>query len=91
MAALPWLRERGVALLASDVSHDVFPSGYEGLPMPVHQVGIVAMGLWLLDAANFEDAARECRRLGRWQFTVEVSPLRFTGATASPVNPLAIF
>ena len=87
---MPWLHERGVALIAGDVSQDVQPSGYGGIEMPVHKVGIVAMGLCLMDSCQFDDAARECERLNRWEFFYVISPLRLTTATASPVNPIAI-
>jgi kynurenine formamidase len=88
---LPWLKERGVALVAGDASQDVDPSGYPGIGLPVHKVGIVGMGLWLIDAANCEELAQVCERLGRWEFMFNVAPLRFKNATGSPVNPLAIF
>jgi kynurenine formamidase len=54
-------------------------------------VGIVAMGLWLIDAANFEELVQVCHRLNRWEFMFTVAPLRFKNATGSPVNPLAVF
>ena len=49
------------------------------------------MGLWLIDAANFEELVKTCRRLNRWEFMFVVAPLRFHNARGSPVNPLAIF
>lgn len=90
-ACLPWIRERGVALIASDTSQEVVPSGYERPDLPVHRVGIVAMGLWLLDNADLEDATEWCRRLGRWELLFTTGPLRVDGGTGSPVNPLAVF
>ena len=54
-------------------------------------VAIVAMGLPLLDNADFEDLARQCERLRRWEFFFMLAPLPFTGSTSSAVNPLAIF
>jgi kynurenine formamidase len=89
-SCLPWLRERDVALLGSDAVNDVLPSGYPSLPMPVHQVGIVALGLWLLDNVALERLAEACRARQRWQFLVLVAPLRLTNATGSPVNPIAV-
>ena len=88
---LPWLRERGVSIIAADASHDADPSGYSKIGLPIHSVGIVAMGLWLIDAANFEELITVCRNLNRWEFMFTVAPLRFKNATGSPVNPLAIF
>ncbi len=90
-ASMPWLHQRGVSMIISDASHDVMPSGYPTLVMPVHRVGIVGMGLWLLDAANFEELLPVCQRLNRWEFMFTVAPLRWTNATGCPVNPLATF
>ena len=90
-ATLPWLHQRGVAIIVADASHDVDPSGYPTIGLPIHKVGIVAMGLWLLDAADCEALVDVCRRLRRWEFMFVVAPLRFHHATGSPVNPLAIF
>ena len=88
---LPWLRERGVSIVSGDASQDVDPSGYPKLGLPVHKVGIVGMGLWLIDAANCEELVQVCERLNRWEFMFNVAPLRFKNATGSPVNPLALF
>ena len=88
---LPWLHRRGISIIVADASHDADPSGYPAIGLPVHRVGIVAMGLWLIDAANFEELAKVCRDLNRWEFMFNVAPLRFKNATGSPVNPLAIF
>ncbi|MBV1906982.1 MAG: cyclase family protein [Pseudomonadales bacterium] len=90
-ACLPWLHERGIAMIGSDVAQDVTPSGYKNVSMPIHMVGIVAMGLWLIDNCQLEDLATTCNRLGRWEFQFMLSPIRFQGVTGSPVNPLAIF
>jgi kynurenine formamidase len=88
---LPWLYERGVAVLGSDGPQEVRPSGYASVYMPVHSIGIVAMGLWLIDNCDLEALADTCNEYGRWNFFVTVSALRLEGATGSPVNPIAIF
>ncbi len=91
-ACLPWLHEREVALVACDTPQDSSPSGYEPeFRMPLHIVGIVAMGLWMIDNADFEELAATAERLDRWSFHVTIAPLRVTGGTGSPVNPIATF
>ncbi len=89
-ASIPWLHQREIALLGSDGAQEV-SSGYRNLMMPVHQIGIVAMGLWLLDNANLEDLAQTCARLGRWEFMLTINALRVQYGTGSPVNPVATF
>jgi kynurenine formamidase len=88
---LPLVRERGVAVLGSDTGNDVVPTGYPRFSNPVHQVGIVAMGLWILDNAWLDDLAEACAARQRWEFLYTILPLRLTNATGSPVNPVAIF
>jgi len=89
---VPWLHERGVAVLGSDGVSDSIPNGEaENWPMPIHQCGIVAIGLHLLDNLRLDLLAEACARHGRWEFFFMVSPLRVTRGTGSPVNPIAVF
>lgn len=92
-ANLPFLRERDIALLSSDGGQDVFPgeSSNLDLAMPIHTVGIVALGLWLIDNAALDEIARTCEQKDRWEFLVSVQPWRMVGVTSSVVNPVAIF
>ena len=89
-SCLPWLRERDVAILACDSAQEVRPTGYDGMFGPIHSVGQVAMGLWLVDNADFDALAEACARLGRYEFLFSVAPLHFPLATGSPINPLAV-
>jgi kynurenine formamidase len=90
-ACLPLFHERGVAVMGTDTGNDVSPSGYKALTNPIHQVGIVAMGLWILDNPDLEGLAEACRARNRWEFMISINPLRLHNTTGSPVNPLAIF
>ncbi len=87
---LPWLHERGVAAYGGDC-FDQLPSGYDKVRMPLHMVGIVAMGLPLLDNLSVEPLAVVCREEGRHSFLLTVAPLRVPGGTGSPANPIALF
>lgn len=90
-ACLPWFRERGVVAIGCDTAQDAMPSGYEKVRSPIHSVGIVAMGLWLIDNCDLEGLTQACDRLGKWEFLFTLAPLRWVGATGSPANPLATF
>jgi kynurenine formamidase len=90
-ACLPLFHERGIAMVGSDTGNDVSPSGYPMLTNPIHQVGIVAMGLWILDNANLEEVAEACRERNRWEFLLSIGPLRLQNTTGSPLNPIAVF
>ena len=87
----PWLRERGVAMLGSDYTNDVYPSGVPGVVQPIHLLTLVTMGLWLFDNLDLEAVAEAAAEQGRWEFMFVAAPLAVPGGTGSPLNPLAIF
>ena len=90
-ACLPWLQERQVAVLGGDTANDVVPSGYPNLRMPIHQIAMPHMGLWLMDNCNLEELSAACAERGRWEFLFTIAPLRIRYGTGSPVNPIAMF
>ena len=90
-ACLPLIHEREISILGSDGISDATLPGEPELKFPIHQIGITAMGLWLIDNLEVEQLAAECERRGTWEFCLIVAPLNIAGATASAVNPLAIF
>ena len=86
-----WLKQRDVALLGSDGSHDVLPSGVDGVAWPVHRLLIVAMGMPLFDNCDLEAVARTASAKNRSTFLFTAAPLAVTGGTGSPLNPIATF
>jgi len=86
---IPFLHDRGVAVLGRDGSDARTPE-YKTVFSAIHQVGIVAMGLWLIDYCNLEELATACEERGRWEFMFTMGPLRIQYATGSPVNPIAV-
>jgi kynurenine formamidase len=88
---LPWLHERDVAMLGSDGISDPMPFlGIADWPFPVHQIGITAMGLHLVDNMALGALAELCTSLGRWSFLFTMAPLRIPRGTGCPVNPVAV-
>ncbi len=90
-SVLPWLYERGVALLVGDAVNDVQPSGVEGRNRPIHDMTQVFMGLPLVDNGYLKDVAEEAARRRRWAFMVSWQISRVPGGTASPFNAIATF
>lgn len=90
-SCLPWLHARGVAALGCDGVSDVLPSRIADVPLPVHSVALVAMGLHLLDNLELGRLAEACVAEERWEFLLSVAPLVLERGTASPVNPIATF
>lgn len=89
--AMTFVADRGVSVLGSDGNSDAAPSCTEGVEFPIHVLALTAMGVWLLDYVRFEELLAACRQAGRWEFLFVAAPLRITGGTGSPINPLAIF
>ena len=85
-----WLHQRRVAVYSGDCI-DRLPSGYPAVPLPLHQIGQVAMGLAILDNPDLGRLAMVAQQVQRSTFLLMVSPLRIVGGTGSAVNPLAIF
>ena len=88
--AVAWLHKREVAVFSGDCIEKL-PSGYKRVPMPLHQIGLVAMGLMILDSANVDLLASVCAEEARFEFMFVAAPLRIPGGSGSPVNPLAVF
>jgi kynurenine formamidase len=91
VSALPLLRERDAAVLATDVGLDVIPTGVDGIAIPTHTVAIASIGLIIIDNADLEALAETAARLERWEFMLSVAPLPVVGGTGSVVNAIATF
>ena len=91
-ACLPWLRERDVAALGSDAIQDVQPSGFDDMSLlrPIHAVGLVAMGLWLIDNLELTELATVCTAARRWEFFFAMLPWRMAGVTSCATNAIAL-
>jgi len=89
---LPWLHEREIAVLGSDGISDPMPGlGIRRWPFPVHQIGIVGIGLHLIDNMALGELATRCIERNRWEFLFTMTSLRIQGGTGCPVNPVAVF
>jgi kynurenine formamidase len=90
-AVIPWLKQRDIALLGSDVPPSLAPSDVAGEPGPVHDFALVSLGVHLFDNCDLEALAEAAAARKRWEFLLTVAPLPIRGGTGSPVNPIATF
>jgi kynurenine formamidase len=90
LEAVRWLRDRDVAVFAGDCV-DRLPPTDTVLPLPLHQIGVAAMGLMLLDWPRLTDLLAARDLFERCTFLLTAAPLRIPGGTGSPVNPIATF
>jgi len=86
-----WLHDRNVSILGGDGAQDVLPSGIDGIPQPVHELVLVAMGMPIFDNCDLELISKEAEKRQRWEFMVTASPAAVPGATGSVLNPIATF
>jgi kynurenine formamidase len=91
IATTLWFHERDVAAVATDtLVLEVYPCEQPDLYLPVHLLHLVEMGMtqgqnWVLD-----ELAEACAADGRYDFLLDATPLPFTNALGSPVNPIAL-
>jgi kynurenine formamidase len=86
-----WIRQRDVAIIGTDVAADMFPSGVDGVSHPIHQLVLVAMGVYIFDNCDLEALSEACARRNRWDFLLTTAPIAVVGGTGSPLNPIATF
>jgi kynurenine formamidase len=91
LQTVEWFHDHDVAAVATDnITFEVFPSEREDALLPVHLLHLVDMGMTQGQNWNFEDLAQDCVRDGRYSFFLDASPMPFTHAVGSPVNPIVV-
>ncbi|MGO9256378.1 MAG: cyclase family protein [Bryobacteraceae bacterium] len=83
LAGARWLSRQGIYAAGSDTV------AFEKLPdaaMPVHVHLLVESGIHIIECLNLEELARA--RV--YEFLFVALPLKLTGATASPIRPVAV-
>jgi kynurenine formamidase len=91
MLTAQWFRDRDVAAVATDnMAFEVHPGERDDVLFPVHLLHLRDMGLTQGQNFDLEALSADCADDGAYQVLLEASPLPFTGAVGSPVNPVAI-
>jgi hypothetical protein len=67
------------------------PSPVAGIPFPMHQLLLIAMGTPMFDNCDLEALSAAAAARNRWEFQLTASPLAVPRGTGSPVNPIATF
>ncbi|OON60456.1 cyclase [Massilia sp. KIM] len=82
-----YLMEAGAMSVGADnLSLETFPSEVEGDYIPVHTYLLAQQGATIIELVNLEELARD--RV--YEFAFISAPLKFRGADASPIRPIAI-
>ncbi|MFN8628672.1 MAG: cyclase family protein [Candidatus Binatia bacterium] len=91
LRSVEWFRRHDVAAVGSDnFTGEVFPRELKDTYLPVHLLHLVEMGMTQGQNFNLEELAADCAGDGQYDFFVDASPQRFTGAVGTPVNPVVI-
>ena len=88
---IPFIKQRGVAIVGSDDAAEVTPTLVQGVALPVHTLLITALGINILDNQDLEALAETCAKLKKWEFMLTINPMPITGGTGSPMNTIATF
>jgi kynurenine formamidase len=86
-----WFHERDVAMVGSDTHGELMPSPVPGVPFPIHQLLLIAMGTPLFDNCDLEPLSAAAASRHRWEFLLTAAPLAVPKGTGSPLNPIATF
>jgi kynurenine formamidase len=96
-SVIPWLRQRDVAVLASEMALSVLPfppttqitdqDDY----LPVHNFVIAALGVTVVDDLDLDAVGEAAAARKRWSFLVTMAPIALPHGTGSPINPTALF
>jgi len=89
-SVIPWLKQRDVAVIASEYALDARPSS-DGLGLAVHDFALAFLGVHVIDNCDLTALAEAAAARKRWVFQFVAAPLPIRTGTGSPVNPLAIF
>ena len=79
------------SLIVSDAGMDSPATPVDTVATPWHVLTLTRMGVRLVDVADLEALSDACIRHGRITFLAVIAALPLGGASASPVNPLAVF
>ena len=91
MKTAPWLHAHEVAAVANDtIVFEVFPCEYEDLPLPVHLLHLVEMGLTQGQNWDLEGLAADCAADGQYDFLLTATPEPFVAGLGAPVAPVAV-
>lgn len=91
LQTVEWFHDHDVAAVATDnITFEVYPSEREDAMLAVHLLHLVDMGMTQGQNWNFETLAQESAEDGRYSFFIDASPLPFTNAVGSPVNPVVV-
>lgn len=86
-----WFHEMEISAFAADtLSSEQTHSNTTNTMVPMHIFLMNYLGIPIQEILWLEELADDCAKDGQYDFLYSCAPLKFVGATGSPINPLAI-
>ena len=87
-SAAEWLAAKHIFLAGCDqLSFEIFPAKKR---FPAHRILVADNGIYIVEQLNLEELASLLAEREDYAFVLVLNPLRFKGATASPLNAFAL-
>jgi kynurenine formamidase len=88
--SVDWFHDHDVAAVATDNPTFECVEFERSVPLPVHALHLVEMGMMQGQNWNLEELAADCAADGRSTFLLVATPEPVTGGTGAPVVPIAV-
>jgi kynurenine formamidase len=88
--SVEWFHDHDVAAVATDNPTFEYVDFEAAVPLPVHALHLVEMGMTQGQNWNLEALAADCAADGRATFLLCATPEPVTGGTGAPVVPMAV-
>jgi kynurenine formamidase len=86
-----WFQEAEIANLATDtIGNEVLIDRRNGTTLLVHCALMRNLGVVFTEICDLRALAADCAADGVWEFLYVAAPLKVTGGTGAPVNPVVI-
>jgi kynurenine formamidase len=86
-----WFRQKEIPNLATDtIANEVTIDPASGVALPLHIALMRNLGVTFCEIVGMDVLAQDCAKDGQYSFLYVAAPLKITGATGSPVNPIVI-
>ena len=90
LQSVDWFHDHDVAAVATDNPTFECVEFERSVPLPVHALHLVEMGMTQGQNWNLEELAADCAADGRYTFLLSATPEPVTGGTGAPVVPVAV-
>ncbi|MBE7191117.1 cyclase family protein [Gordonia polyisoprenivorans] len=85
-----WFHTTEIPNLVTDTIANELSFYPGGIQLPLHCALMRNLGVAFTEMCQLDDLAAACAADRRWEFLYTAAPLKITGASGAPVNPIAI-